>query len=462
MKRAVFAALFLLAGAVLCVADDPAWPQVALSSTDRVLVLAPHPDDEVIATGGIIQQALKEKLPVHVVFYTYGDNNEWAFTVYRGHPVFMPRAMRGMGLVRHGEALKADAVLGLAPADLTFLGYPDFGTLIIWNQHWGERPPFRSMLTRVTEVPYTNAFRRGAPYKGEEILADLKTVIRDFKPTKIFVSHPGDHNPDHRSLYLFTRVALWDLEQELRPQVFPYLVHYKKWPRPQGYHPDIPLVPPKLFRDTVQWNSLSLPPDPVAIKRDAIQRHASQYAVSAAYLDSFIRPNELFGDFQIGLLRQADPGRAPDVENESEEDDVPDLLTDEERASYIGIETRLMRLEGDKVVLSMDLSRPLARGVQFSASFFGYRSDKPFGEMPKIRVNVGVASMEILDQARKLPADSCEVSREARTITVKVPLALLGNPQKLFTSARTKLGEVPMDWTSWRIVEVPTSSQHEH
>ena len=131
MKRAVFAALFLLAGAVLCVADDPAWPQVALSSTDRVLVLAPHPDDEVIATGGIIQQALKEKLPVHVVFYTYGDNNEWAFTVYRGHPVFMPRAMRGMGLVRHGEALKADAVLGLAPADLTFLGYPDFGTLII-------------------------------------------------------------------------------------------------------------------------------------------------------------------------------------------------------------------------------------------------------------------------------------------------------------------------------------------
>ena len=451
MKRKLVPIVALL----LCaITGQSEWPAVTLSATDRILVLAPHPDDEVIATGGIIQQALKQGLPIHVVFYTYGDNNEWAFTVYRGHPVFMPRAMRGMGMIRHGEALQADAVLGLSPTNLTFLGYPDFGTLIIWNAHWGDQPPFRSMLTRVTAVPYTNAFRHGAPYKGEEILADLKSAILDFKPTKIFVSHPGDHNPDHRSLYLFTRVALWDLEKELQPEVVPFLVHYKKWPKPQGYNPDIQLVPPGLFKDSVQWTELALAPTNIAVKHDAIRMHASQYAVSGPYLDSFVRPNELFGDFQTRLLRHADANRPAEVENESEEDDVPDLLTDEERASYIGIETRSMGLEGDKVVLAMELSRPLVREVQFSASFFGYRNDTPFGEMPKIRVNVGVTAMKVLDQMRPLPADSCEVSRQAKTITIKVPLALLGNPQKLLTSARTKLGEVPMDWTSWRILEI--------
>lgn len=454
MKRACFLVVAILLCAVMGRSDDLAWPAMMFSPTDRIMVLAPHPDDEVIATGGIIQQALKQELPIHVVFYTYGDNNEWAFTVYRGHPVFMPRSMQGMGMIRHGEALQADAVLGLSPTNLTFLGYPDFGTLIIWNAHWGDQLPFRSMLTRVTAVPYTNAFRCGAPYKGEEILSDLESVIRDFKPTKIFVSHPGDHNPDHRSLYLFTRVALWDLEKELQPEIVPFLVHYKKWPQPQGYHPDVTLVPPDLFEDTVQWKNLALARPNVAVKHEAIRMHASQYAVSAAYLDSFVRPNELFGDFPTRPLQQADTNQPVAMENESEQDDVPELLTDEERASYIGIETRSMSLEDDKVVLVMELSRPLARQVEFSASFFGYRSDKPFGEMPKIRVNVGVTAMNVLDQTRRLPADSCEVSRHAKTITIKVPLALLGNPQKLLTSARTKLGQVPMDWTSWRVLEV--------
>ena len=456
MKRKLVPIVALL----LCaLTGQSEWPAATLTSNDRILVLAPHPDDEVIATGGIIQQALKQELPIHVVFYTYGDNNEWAFTVYRDHPVLMPKAMQGMGMIRHGEALKADAVLGLSPTNLTFLGYPDFGTLIIWNAHWGDQPPFRSMLTRVTAVPYTNAFRSGAPYKGEEILADLTSVIRDFKPTKIFVSHPGDHNPDHRSLYLFTRVALWDMEKELRPEVVPFLVHYKKWPQPQGYHPDVTLVPPDLFKNTVQWKNLALALPNVAVKHEAIRMHASQYAVSGPYLDSFIRPNELFGDFRTMPLKQADTNHPVVVEDESEQDDVPDLLTDEERGSYIGIETRSMYLDGDKVVLAMELSRPLAREVQFSASFFGYRSDKPFGEMPKIRVNVGVTAMKVLDQMRTLPIDSCEVSRQAKMITIKVPLALLGNPQKLLTSARTKLGEIPMDWTSWRILEVQPSAK---
>ena len=80
-------------------------------------------------------------LPLRLVFFTYGDNNQWAFTVYRKHPVLMPKAMQGMGRIRHDEAVAAAKALGVSPDHLTLLGYPDFGTLQIWNAHWATGPP---------------------------------------------------------------------------------------------------------------------------------------------------------------------------------------------------------------------------------------------------------------------------------------------------------------------------------
>ena len=142
------------------------WPEIELGAGDRILVLAPHPDDESLAIGGVIQRALSRGLPVHVLFLTYGDNNEWSFMVYRKRLEILPWQVRAMGEVRHGEALAAARVLGLPPDALTFLGYPDFGTLHIWCSHWGDAPPFRSMLTRVTSVPYESAYRRGADIQG--------------------------------------------------------------------------------------------------------------------------------------------------------------------------------------------------------------------------------------------------------------------------------------------------------
>jgi hypothetical protein len=113
-----------------------------LNPDDRIMVLAPHPDDESIGCGGVIQQAVAMKLPVRIVWLTNGDNNEWSFIMYRKHLVFMPEACRQMGEVRHHEAVAAAKILGVDSSQLAFLGYPDFGTLTIWYRHWGDRPPF--------------------------------------------------------------------------------------------------------------------------------------------------------------------------------------------------------------------------------------------------------------------------------------------------------------------------------
>lgn len=51
----------------------------AFFNSDKVLILAPHPDDEAIATAGVIQKALKAGSDIKVVFFTNGDFNSTSF-----------------------------------------------------------------------------------------------------------------------------------------------------------------------------------------------------------------------------------------------------------------------------------------------------------------------------------------------------------------------------------------------
>jgi hypothetical protein len=115
--------------------------RLALNAQDRVLVLAPHPDDEVLGCGGVIQQAVATGLPVHVAFLTYGDFYEHSFIVYKKRPVLTARGVKGMGEVRHDEAVAADSVLGVPRDHLSFFGYPDWGTLQIFHAAWGDAQP---------------------------------------------------------------------------------------------------------------------------------------------------------------------------------------------------------------------------------------------------------------------------------------------------------------------------------
>jgi len=438
------------------------WPVLRLSPQDRILVLAPHPDDEVIGCGGIIQSAVAQGLPVRVVFLTYGDNNEWSFMAYRKHPVLVPSAVRNMGQVRHDEALAAAAALGLSTNNLTFLGYPDFGTLHIWESNWDERPAYHSMLTRVSAVPYANALRPKAPYKGEEIVKDLSAILREFRPTKIFVSHPADHCGDHLALYLFTRVALWDLEKELAPQpeLYPYLSHFRNWPLPRGDHPTQPLGPPDEIDEHINWKIFPLSAAQIDCNRVALKAHRSQYNSSKNYLTSFLRANELFGDFPVVTLsvtsNKPPPSSGPMRPKRLGE--LPDELTTSERAAFVGLHQRFVRLDDDHLIVSIGLSRPLGEGVEASIYLFGYRNDSQFGDMPKLRVKLGESGQAVFDQGRRLNRDNLEVIREPNEITVRVELSALGHPQRVFCSARSYFGDVPLDWVSWRVLELPTNS----
>lgn len=435
------------------VGDLAPWPALTFTPADRILVLAPHPDDEVLGCGGVIQEALRLHLPLKIVFLTYGDNNQWSFLVYRKHPVLRPEAVRRMGLIRHDEALAAARMLGVAPEALTFLGYPDYGTLRIWEAHWGDRPPFKSLLTREAAVPYPNALRPGAPHKGEDILRDLTDTIRAFRPTKIFVSHPADHNPDHRALYLFTRVALWDVEAELRPAVYPYLIHYQRWPRPRSYRPDAVIAPPSSLKGDIDWRVLRMSPEETERNRAALEAHRSQYISSRKYLLSFLRANHLFGDFPIVTLHPNAPPTLLSETGATTTEQTPEELTDQERARFVGFEQRAVHLDNGRLVLRVTFSRPLAETVDVSVWVFGYRHDRPFAQMPKLHIHVNALTQDVDDQGRPLPDRLVTIDRYPQQLVLHIPLAALGEPETMLTSAQTRMGTVPLDWVSWRILQ---------
>jgi len=433
------------------VPPDPDWTEVTLEGTDRILILAPHPDDEILATAGVIHEAVKRDLPIQVVFYTYGDNNVWSFTRYKKRPILSAKAVRKMGEHRFQEANAAAKEMGLSPDQIIFLGYPDFGTHHIWREHWKDQPPFRSMFTKATNVPYSTALSPGAPYKGESILQDLKTVIRDFRPTQVFVSHPADYNPDHRTLYVFTRVALWDLAEDIQAKLYPALTHYKVWPSQKPVKPGQSLGPPSPLFEANQWQVFFVPAEARQAKQSAIEKHATQYGYSPTYLNSFVRGNELFGDFpDITLIENTHH-----TTSLGEDDDPVHLeeeLTPEELAAAADLAEVSVQYEDDSLILNIRHSKNLKPGARIGVATFGYRPDVPFPDMPKVGVWIGSSDYSVVDKDTVLPKDSIHLTRSKRSLSLRIPLTLLGNPDRIMAGARATVGETEVDWAAWRII----------
>lgn len=76
----------------------------------RILLIAPHQDDEILAAGGLIQKCIKHGDDFLVLFATNGD--------YHGFDIAEKR---------YYESEQALASLGLAKESIFYLGYGDTG-----------------------------------------------------------------------------------------------------------------------------------------------------------------------------------------------------------------------------------------------------------------------------------------------------------------------------------------------
>jgi LmbE family N-acetylglucosaminyl deacetylase len=428
-------------------------PMPDITKDDRILILAPHPDDEGIGAGGVIQRSVEVGAKVKIALLTNGENNELSFIVYKKRPVFRQKELIAMGQVRRGESIAAMSALGLNENDVVSLGYPDFGTMEIMTRFWGDVKPFRSMLSRVRYVPYTNALSPGAPFVGDSILNDLESLILSFRPTKIFVSHPADVNRDHRALYLFTKVALWDVDGKIsQPLIYPYIIHVVGWPKPRGYHPDLVLnVPMDLEHSVIAWEYYKLDPDQIEKKHEAILRYVSQNKYAPSYLTTFTRQNELFGDYPSTVIyRQlASEVKWQDIGTGDE------LLPRGKSSQPDQISGLAYARQGNELLIRINLRQEITQEIGLTIYLLGYSSKTPFSAMPKISINLNLGGgLMVKDKNKRLPSREVMFIPAGKVLTFRVPLLLLGNPDRIMSSAKTSVFNLTLDETAWRILEL--------
>jgi len=243
----------------------------SVAPADRVLLLAPHPDDETLAAGGLLQRSLAVGAAVRVVFVTDGENNPWAQRATERRWRIGPAERVRWGLRRRQEALAALACLGVAPRQAGFLGFPDQGLTAL-------------LLAGGGRLPNT-----------------LAEEIAQFRPTLLASPSSRDLHPDHSALAVMVRTMLAALAPDVpRPRERRYIVHHSGLLR---------------MRDALTVDLSALEIDR---KRRAILCHASQLTMRRQVLLDFADAHERFEPERAPQANAADhPLRHGFVEHET-------------------------------------------------------------------------------------------------------------------------------------------------
>ena len=168
----------------------------------RVLVLAPHPDDEINIAGNMILTLAAAKAEIFVAYSTNGDFEQAAET-------------------RAREAVDALKILGVPREKIIFLGYGDGHKL-------SDTPtpsPAGHVETYAAEnfVDYSKKiFGRHSSYTRKNFKRDLKTLLLELRANIIFCVDFDSH-PDHRTLSILFEEVLGEILSErddYRPEVY--------------------------------------------------------------------------------------------------------------------------------------------------------------------------------------------------------------------------------------------------
>jgi LmbE family N-acetylglucosaminyl deacetylase len=148
----------------------------------KVLIIAPHPDDETFACGGLIAQKKHLGVTVQVLFLSRGEG---------AHRNCCATSEQTIGDTRRHLAEEACSHLGLRPVDLLWCDFPD------------------GAIPGNTDQIFTEAALR------------LSKIFTACMPTEIYTPHPHDCWPDHgrATELVLAAIALakWPIEMYFYP-----------------------------------------------------------------------------------------------------------------------------------------------------------------------------------------------------------------------------------------------------
>ncbi|HEY1768806.1 MAG TPA: PIG-L family deacetylase [Chthoniobacterales bacterium] len=218
-----------------------------LHSRSRVMMFAPHPDDESLAAGIFLQRAVACGARLRIVYATDGERNGWPQRLLERKLRLRERDRFRWGARRRAEAVAALRSLGAGAADAQFLSLPDQG---------------------VTDLLFGDC---------ELTMRRLGEIIRRWAPTDLLLPSPCDTHPDHSGLAVLLRIALDHyLPRDAAFTRLNYLVH--------GSSISFAREAEELFQHSFEQTN----------KRRAIRCHVTQVALSRRRFLSYAERPERF------------------------------------------------------------------------------------------------------------------------------------------------------------------------
>jgi len=158
-----------------------------MSADDSVLIIAAHPDDELLGCGGVAALHANKGDRVYSVIVCEGESHRY----------------EGMDVGQENHANQAAEILGLT--DLKLLGLPD------------------QKLDTLSLV---------------DVISPIETIIREVKPRIIYCQYGGDINQDHKIVFDAMLVATRPQESYIETIYAFDTASSTEWGYPRSFVPD--------------------------------------------------------------------------------------------------------------------------------------------------------------------------------------------------------------------------------
>src|SRR6266576_3850700 len=99
----------------------------AFNAASRLMLIAPHPDDEALACSITLHRVVRAGGAIRVIYATDGDDNPWPQRVLERKWRLNAADRKRWGKLRRAEALAALRALGVRASDARFFALPDQG-----------------------------------------------------------------------------------------------------------------------------------------------------------------------------------------------------------------------------------------------------------------------------------------------------------------------------------------------
>lgn len=400
---------------------------------DRVLIVAPHPDDESISCAGVVHHCVKNNIPIKIVVLTDG-------------------CLGAPAMTRHNETVAAMSLLGVKQDDILFLGYRDGSLPRLLNQNWKSINPYNINGT-INNGNYIFSYRKNSTYSGEDLYDNLVEIINNFQPTVVFYPDSEDEQIDHWGSYAFLEYVL--AKTNYTGDRYTYIVHNPPdWPSPRTYDPEADITsPPELTAIGYKWVSFPLDEYQERLKEAAFDSYPSQIS-KITYIRSFIRTNELFGIVPVKQINLSSKSLDFFSNNLSPETVIQEPVKNDRGKG--SIRTRELTsvgfgLDHDNAWIFIKAKNNISLAKWYEVHIL-YLDSANFGRID-LKIYNGTAYYQNFNSYSYHSNDS-KVNIEGDVIKIQIPSSAFDHVNSFLISADILNGSTLIDWTGWREVEI--------